>query len=232
MSLLCKQQNILVDNCSKLGRKWMTTIPFNKTLELSDSGISVALHIRTLCPGQSELCTHCGRLNESGHDDICNSRPNRRLRRHEHIKELLIKHLRMAPNTQVLSEPMTKDNNSRTDIRVSGETSAAGGQSEYDLSITAPTADYKISRQDLDTTSTPAQRFRIQLAGIEREKFNKYKEKTYTPFRPLVLSAGGTLAQGTENIFKHWRSKVPHWDLLNRRISIGLIRARSTYFDL
>ena len=227
-----KQQNILVDNASKLGRKWMTTIPFNKALELSDSDISVALHIRTLCPGQSELCSHCGLVNEAGHDDTCNSRPNRRLRRHEHIKGLLIKHLRMAPNSQVLPEPMTKDSNPRTDIRVSGEASVAGGQSEYDLSITAPTADYKVSGRDLDVANTPSQRFRIQLASIEKEKFNKYTGKTLTPFRPLVLSAGGTLAQGTETVFKHWRSKVPQWDVLNRLISIGLIRARSTYFDL
>ena len=231
-SLTHEQQNIMVDNGSKLGRKWMTTIPFNKALELSDGDISVALHIRTLCPGQNEYCLHCGNVNEAGHDDICNSRPNRRLARHEYIKNLLIRHIESAPNTKVLPEPMTKDGNSRTDFRITGPPSFTGGQSEYDLSITAPTAQYKTGSKSQQQTLQPVNRYRSQLATIEHEKVSKYTGKTYSPFRPVVMSLGGTLASDTEDIFKHWRKHVPHWDILNRRIAIGLVKARSTYFEL
>ena len=222
-SLTPYQQNMMVDNSSKLGRKWLTTIPFNKALALSDSEVSVALHLRTLCPGQVDHCIHCGLSNITGHDDVCNSRPNRRLARHDHIKRLLVKHIHMAPNSSVSVEPMVKDSHLRTDFRVAGPASFIGGQSEYDLTIVAPTSGPLTSTQDT---------FKDSLGRMEREKSNKYKNITYTPFHPIVLSLGGTLSHGTEQVFKHWRSKVPQWDLLIRLISIGLIRARSTYFDL
>ena len=118
---------------------------------------------------------------------------------------------------------MVKDSHLRTDFRVAGPASFIGGHSEYDLTIVAPTSGPFTNTQDT---------FKDSLGRMEREKSNKYKNITYTPFYPVVLSLGGTLSHGTEQVFKHWRSKVPQWDLLIRLISICLIRARSTYFDL
>ncbi|TIA94353.1 hypothetical protein E3P96_04148, partial [Wallemia ichthyophaga] len=85
------QRNVVLDSQSKLGRKWLSTIPYNKQLKLSDTEISYALHIRTLCPGKDNNCRKCGMENSVGHDDICNSRENLRTARHDYVKGLLMR---------------------------------------------------------------------------------------------------------------------------------------------
>ncbi|TIA67872.1 hypothetical protein E3P91_04199, partial [Wallemia ichthyophaga] len=92
------QQNVLMDSSSKFGRKWITTFPYNRSLTLSDTEVSYALHIRTLCPGSSPRCIKCGGENGLGHDDLCQQRENVRLGRHEYIKKVLVKALTTAPN--------------------------------------------------------------------------------------------------------------------------------------
>ncbi|TIA67337.1 hypothetical protein E3P91_04339, partial [Wallemia ichthyophaga] len=148
LDLTRDQQYVLLDNQSKFGKAWLTTIPYNKSLKLSNAEISAGLHFRTLCPGQAETCTSCGLSNTLGHDDVCQSRPNLRRARHEHIKHLLLKHLSSVPNNTITPEPATKTSLKRTDFRIGGCCSKVGGVSEYDLTIIAPTADYKGSRKD------------------------------------------------------------------------------------
>ncbi|TIB07091.1 hypothetical protein E3P90_04146, partial [Wallemia ichthyophaga] len=70
VDLTREQQNILIDSQSKFGKSWLTTIPYNNSLALSNSEVSVALHYRTLCPGQAEFCLACGLRNTIGHDDL------------------------------------------------------------------------------------------------------------------------------------------------------------------
>ncbi|TIA76803.1 hypothetical protein E3P98_04187, partial [Wallemia ichthyophaga] len=184
VDLTREQQNILIDSQSKFGKSWLTTIPYNNSLALSNSEVSVALHYRTLCPGQAEFCLACGLRNTIGHDDLCQSRPNLRRARHEHIKRLLLKHLASVPNNTITSEPTTKNSHRRTDFRIGGSCSKVGGASEYDLTIIAPTADYKGSRGDIQRCTTAEGRYRKELEFYEHEKELKYKGITHTPFYP------------------------------------------------
>ena len=220
---------MLIDNGSKIGRKWLTTIPFNKALTLSDADVAVALHYRTLCPGSSNMCQYCGHVNSPAHDDVCNSRPNRRLARHEYIKSLLIRYLR-ASGSSVTPEPTVKNGKLRTDFRVAGIAATNGGTTEYDLAIISPL--YQPSYVPITPERpSPSSIFAAILNTMEREKQGKYQHRTHSPFVPLVLSLGGTVGPLLEQTFKTWRPLIPQFDLLTRLISIGLIRARSANFD-
>ena len=224
------QQNILLDSQSKFGKSWLTTIPYNKSLALSNAEISVALHYRTLCPGQAEYCLACGLRNSLGHDDLCQSRPNLRRARHEHIKRLLLKHLQSVPNNSITSEPTTKNSHRRTDFRIGGSCSMVGGASEYDLTIIAPTADYKGSRGEIQRYTTAEGRYKKELVFYEHEKELKYRGITHTPFYPLVFSAGGTLTDKSKELFLHWKKHIKYFGTLVRHISVGLVRARAAFF--
>ncbi|TIA93794.1 hypothetical protein E3P96_04159 [Wallemia ichthyophaga] len=230
VDLTREQQNILIDSQSKFGKSWLTTIPYNNSLALSNSEVSVALHYRTLCPGQAEFCLACGLRNTIGHDDLCQSRPNLRRARHEHIKRLLLKHLASVPNNTITSEPTTKNSHRRTDFRIGGSCSKVGGASEYDLTIIAPTADYKGSRGDIQRCTTAEGRYRKELEFYEHEKELKYKGITHTPFYPLVFSAGGALTDKSKELFLHWKKHIKYFGTLVRHISVGLVRARAAYF--
>ena len=220
------QKSLLDDNSSKNGRKWLTTIPFNKSLSLSDSEVSVTLHYRLLTPGSNNMCSFCGLDNSAGHDDVCNSRPNRRLARHEYIKRVLVNFLKSVPDTTVTLEPQTVRGSLRTDFRLSGPAATVGGQTEYDLTIISPTS-MPVNRS-LDPSQTTLKDI-LDAAGSE--KVVKYKNNTHSPFVPMVISLGGSLNSGTLKVFQHWRTQVPHWDLCIRLISLGLIRSRSTNFS-
>ncbi|EOR00096.1 hypothetical protein J056_000982 [Wallemia ichthyophaga EXF-994] len=203
---------------------------FKKSLTLSDTEVSYALHIRTLCPGSSPRCIKCGGENGLGHDDLCQQRENVRLGRHEYIKKVLVKALTTAPNSKLNTEPVVKGTSMRTDFRISGDASFKGGISEYDLTIISPTASAKTSATDLDGLQF-ADRYRAELSFYEREKYNRYQGKTDTPFVPLLITAGGYLTDTSRDVFKKWRQVVPHFEMLSRTISLGLIRARAAYFE-
>ena len=220
------QKCLLEDNASKIGRKWLTTIPFNRTLSLSDSEVAVALHYRLLTPGVNNVCSFCGLDNVVGHDDVCNSRPNRRLARHEHIKKVLVNFLRSVPCTTVTLEPQVIRGSLRTDFRISGPAATTGGQTEYDLTIISPTS---MPVNGVIGTSETSLTDILNAAGSE--KVTKYKDNTYSPFVPVVLSLGGAMNGSTLRVFQHWRTHVPLWDLCVRLISLGLIRSRSTNFS-
>lgn len=80
---------IHVDDMSYMGSRWLSTLPFSAEFKLKDKVISAGLLIRTLKPGASAICRHCFAPNTVGHDDICGSRQNWKLARHEMIKKTL-----------------------------------------------------------------------------------------------------------------------------------------------
>jgi hypothetical protein len=64
-----EQQN-MVESGSLLGRKWLSVIPFNPSLRLSDFEISAALHLRTLFTGVGTHCRHYGVASRAKHDEV------------------------------------------------------------------------------------------------------------------------------------------------------------------
>ena len=126
----------------------------------------------------------------------------------------------------VTVEPQVIRGALRTDFRISGPPANVGGQTEYDLTIISPTS-MPVNRT-LDSSKTTLMEL-LDAAGSE--KVTKYKDNTYSPFVPIVISLGGSLNNSTLKVFQHWRTHVPHWDLCVRLISLGLIRSRSTNFS-
>ncbi|RSH85400.1 hypothetical protein EHS25_004796 [Saitozyma podzolica] len=57
----------VVEASSKLGRVWLTTIPFQPSLHLTDFEVAAALQRRTLSGEGEAHWTHCGEANFFGH---------------------------------------------------------------------------------------------------------------------------------------------------------------------
>ena len=146
--------------------------------------------------------------------------------RHEHIKKVLVNFLKSVPGSTVTLEPQVIRGSLRTDFRISGPAATNGGQTEYDLTIISPT-----SMPVNGVTGTLQTSLTDTLNAADSEKVTKYRDNTYSPFIPVVLSLGGSMNASTLRIFQHWRSHVPLWDLCVRLISLGLIRSRSMNFS-
>jgi hypothetical protein len=230
---------LVADNCASLGSRWLTTVPYFPSLRLSDAEVSAALHIRTLCPGSSPHCLHCARPNAPGHDELCDGRPNWRLARHERVKKTLVHHLRAVPDTVVLPEPLVPGTQLRTDFRVTGAASPIGVASELDLTIVAPASAQALATVARLTAHAPPTTLQeatatlaAHLADVAERKVRKYSGRTATPFVPLVLSAGGTVAGGASSrAFAHWRKCSPQpFPFLASSISLQLVRCRARFF--
>jgi hypothetical protein len=65
-SLTPEQAKAVVEASSKLGRVWLTTIPFQPSLRLTDFEVAAALQLRTLAGERAVHCTNCGETNFFG----------------------------------------------------------------------------------------------------------------------------------------------------------------------
>jgi hypothetical protein len=79
----------VIEASSLLGRKWLSVIPFSPALRLTDFEVSAALHARTLLPGATSHCRHCGAQNQLGHDETCLRRAPWTVARHEQAKRAI-----------------------------------------------------------------------------------------------------------------------------------------------
>jgi hypothetical protein len=215
------QKAILEENASKVGRKWLSVIPYNVSLTLSDFEISTALHHHTLCPGDSTLCSSCGLENAVGHEEVCTGRANFRLARHEILKHTIMSVLKSVAGATVEAEPFVPGSNLRTDFRVSGRAATTGGRSEYDLTVVS-----------LAAAGARNQSVAEYLESIRKEKVAKYGGKTATPFHPVVMSSGGALEKQTLEVFKGWNKHLSpgQMNYLIRKISCILVKSRAKVF--
>ena len=233
------QQLLATDSASRVGSKWLSTIPYFSTLRLTDTAVSSALHYRTLCPGSSEICLQCAEDNLPGHDELCTRRSNWRLARHEVVKKTLVAHLRSIPGVVVDVEPMVPGTGLRTDFRVTGPAAHVGVSVELDLTIVAPTSvdalrvPVSVSASPSTTMVQDAARKRLgaYLQKVQDDKRQKYGGRTVARFSPLAMTSGGTLGPSSRRIFEHWRSlsTAPHPFLLSH-LSVLLVRARAEHF--
>lgn len=229
----------VIEGGSALGRKWLSAIPFNIATRLSDSEVSVALHYRTLCSGEAPNCAHCAKPNFSGHDEVCESRSNWRLARHEMVKKLLMRHIGTAKGTKVKAEPAIPGSHLRTDFRVTGAASVCGAASEFDLTIVSlhsgdSDAAFKRAARYANDDTTASQLGDLQVEGAMEsaweEKDRKYSDITATPFQPLVMTTGGAVSKATMKCFDHWRPLVRSWSFMTMCISMTLVRSRAKHF--
>jgi hypothetical protein len=118
-SLTPEQAKAVVEASSKLGRVWLTTIPFQPSLRLSDFEVAAALQLRTLAGEREAHCTNCGETNFFGHPEVCLQRKFRRVARHEGAKHIMGQALASTPGTRVRLEPLGHQTSRRNTSRYS-----------------------------------------------------------------------------------------------------------------
>ena len=232
-SLPALSRPAVLDNSAPLARRWMAVIPFSTPLRLTSNEISAGLHIRTLCPGLDNNCTHCAAPNVTGHDDVCPARPRWRVARHEVVKKLLATHLKSIEHTRVTLEVFAPGTQLRTDVQLAGPGSFGTPVSEYDVTVVsaaafagrdpvplAASADVPsaflpspFTSDDCPRTAAASLSLLYHLNFTEAEKRAKYDAITASPFHPLVISTGGTLSPSTIPIFAHWAGLMPSYTL-------------------
>ena len=121
--LSINEQLVFIDNASKIGSAWLSTLPMNnKHHTLSDVEISAAIQVRALFP-TGATCAACGVDNPHPlHFEVCRQPPQLRCEsRHNSVRDLLAKTIRDT-NRRVTTEPAVRvgGNQRRADIVVYG----------------------------------------------------------------------------------------------------------------
>ena len=224
-SLGPKQLAILAENKSYLGRRWLSSLPSTKVLELDDSELASALRIRMLLRGKDAPaanlaanapetpCSRCGELYFHGHEDTCKARTRKTAYRHDFLCRELNRAIAAIPGTRSTIEP-----------RVSGVTAARGdlevvnssGTTYYDLTVVAVTA--KSAAKDPFST----------LNTAELDKKRKYSALGNS-LKPLVFSPGGLLGARTSTEYKAIQQALSYSGAtyLDRILSVTLARFRA-----
>jgi hypothetical protein len=224
-----EQGKVVIENGSLLARQWMTVVPRFASQILSNTEIGGALRLRTLYPESSTCCPECALPNRNGHIEVCGSRPNFRTARHETIKRLLVKHLKLVPGNSVEIEPIVQNSNLRTDFRVTGSAAFLRSVSEFDLTVVSM---HTVKARSLESSEcTPDYESRLvdihkHLNMMAGEKESKYSGKTLSPFFPLVFTAGGLMEKRTAEVMDSWKDLVPSYRQLTEQVSLALLRAR------
>ena len=91
----------MAESSSTLGRKWLDTIPYYRSLRLIDFEVSTAIHYQTLSTSPLTTCPWCSKLNSLGHDEVCLGRPRQTVARHDFVARILHSTLKTIDPTVV-----------------------------------------------------------------------------------------------------------------------------------
>ena len=188
---------------SYLDRRWMSIVPLNNSLRLSDFEESSALRLHTLLPAHATHCHHCGLLNKPAHHEVCIHRPKWTLARHEQVKYAIADGLKACPSLgQVTIEPYVPGSQLRTDLKLSGSQEAGTSAQEFDITIVS------LCSSQLQRASDQAQQdgklvchtrklveHRLERAAkAKRTKYSSISNSSSSSrFHPLVFSSGGPM---------------------------------------
>ena len=129
------------DNNSKIGNKWLTTLPTAAKYCLSDTEMMAALHVRLLDPGvpKDTQCDLCHSVITVDHWATCRNRPKEfQTHRHHKIKNIIARYLKPLGNVTVLLEPRDPNCIGGVDLKVTGEIALNNTESNMDLTISTP----------------------------------------------------------------------------------------------
>ncbi|UOH85178.1 hypothetical protein LQV05_001997 [Cryptococcus neoformans] len=182
----------LTENASRLGRIWLSVIPYFQPLRLSNIEIASGLHDRTLVGSSIPTCRVCGSDSPLGHDELCRARNPWTQRRHNAINRVIYQHLNQIQSATVEIEPHTLSGQRRSDLRVRG--SSALAFIDYDLKqIGRLLPDQCINWLD-KVGQVIAKNAPKVVGGV---------------FKPLILSTGGLVSKSTADEWKDWREMMP-----------------------
>ncbi|AAW44842.1 hypothetical protein CNG04710 [Cryptococcus deneoformans JEC21] len=222
----------LTENASRLGRSWLSVIPYLQPLRLSNVEIASGLHDRTLVGSSIPVCRFCGSDSPLGHDELCRARNPWTQRRHNAINRVIYQHLKQIQGATVEIEPHTLSGQRRNDLRVRG--SSALAFTDYDLKV------YSLGDRDARSTVTPcAPNGKLADFCLDRcvnwlDKVGQVVSKnapkvTGGVFKPIILSTGGLMSRSTADEWKDWRDAMPvgGFEKMEKRIGVELVKARA-----
>lgn len=233
----------VIENGSAWGRRWLSVIPSNYFLWMSDTEVAMALQSRTLVPPQIGACQLCGRPNPAiDHAESCAGTQRYRVGRHEAVKYALARALRVIPETRVDVEPVVIHSDGLrgsvyNDVRFSGSMSANLPPMEFDVKVTGVMTDafdLPMSKQPTTNIAPATERhLHTCLAALAQRTIDNLPPSAElaagATFHPFVLSAGGVMEKGTMAVWKKIKDKLPVGtaSLLRQQVSVGLMQRRA-----
>ncbi|UOH80215.1 hypothetical protein LQV05_002864 [Cryptococcus neoformans] len=196
----------LTENASRLGRSWLSVIPYLQPLRLSNVEIASGLHDRTLVT-----------TSYAEHENPWTQR------RHDAINRVIFQHLKQIQGATVEIEPHTLSGQRRNDLRVRG--SSALAFADYDLKV------YSLGDRDARSTVPPCTpNSKLADFCLDRCVVAKNAPKvTGGVFKPIILSTGGLVSKSTADEWKDWREAMPAgaFERMEKRIGVELVKARA-----
>jgi hypothetical protein len=235
-SLDLQQAKAVVEASSKLGRTWLTTIPFQPLFQLTDFEITAALQLRTLAGERDKHCPHCGEPNFFGHHEVCLHRRLYRVTRHEQAKHVIGQALSTIPGAKVKLEPFGHHTHRRNDIQLItllGSQAVGLANCEYDLTVISLASKNSRNTSLPENNNDPSKLANKHLNSIAQYK-SRYRPNSTLPFHPLVFSLGGMKSKCTTKQFATWKRAIPRasYSFMIRRLSLCLLRARVQSFEI
>jgi len=233
-----KARKLLVEAASPIGRKWISIIPYNPTLRLSDYDVATGLAYRLQSPSDTGHCLWCGDKSELGHDELCLTRPRATIGRHDAVVRTIGRYLASDHSTQVEIEPHTQEGRRRNDIQWNGAPSHGRATIHFDIKVVSLLG----AKSHKTTTRAPAETELVthaakqcikHLDAVGRHATSVRPLSTAT-FKPLVFSTGGLMSKETTDEVQSWKGALGDsvFGRLGSAISLELVRARARTFGL
>ncbi|UOH79812.1 hypothetical protein LQV05_000823, partial [Cryptococcus neoformans] len=201
----------LVENASRIGKRWLNVVPHFQPLRLSNQEVATGLHDRTLVGSSLAICSFCGSDSPLGHDELCRSRNSWAQRRHDSINRIIHRGLQSVEGAVVSIEPRTLEGQRRNDLRVRGRCGLHA--TDYDLKV------YCLNDRDARSTTSakPAASSLTNhvlnrcLSWLDKVSENATRKAPATHsglFKAVVLSTGGLVSRETADEMRRWRKEM------------------------
>ena len=222
-----------------LGRRWLSVIPQNFLMRLSDVEIALSLRFRTLSPCLTPVCRACQQRDPTlFHAESCTATQRHRIGRHELVKYALGRALQTIPDSSITYEPLILNcapGPARlNDVRFSGSSDLP--PMEFDVKVTGLfTSQFTATRQpiphDPDMTARTEAKMQHSLKRVPQQKI-KALPAILIPgatFYPVIISSGGMIEEGTFQTMECLKKNlsVGSYSFMAQRISVGLARKRA-----
>jgi hypothetical protein len=233
-----KERKLLVEAASPIGRKWLSIIPYNQPLRLSDYDVATGLAYRLQVPPKDGHCIFCGDKAELGHDELCLVRPRGTIGRHDAVVRVIGRHLASNHTTTVDIEPHTHEGRRRNDIQWHGAPSHGRATVHFDVKVVSllGAKSHRTTTKPPDNTDL-AQHASKQcikhLNSVARHATSARPLSTAT-FKPLVFSTGGLMSKETADELQSWKAVLGDsmYGRLGSAISLELVKARARTYGL